>query len=304
MIQFILPLRRFYYPVMLIQALALPCLAVRVADGGDGDREEILLVLERYAKAVYARDFRDAYTYISAQDQRLKDVHSYSRDRGSFTEFTLEVARAVARTIELVPLDQRSEQNRATVKVKAKVPDATKLNSLLRDWDSDRLEKLSDAERKSLLETIERERREGKIVMVESQETFELVKESGAWKLYLHWAAGVTLAFQPSIAPASPVQMKLQQSEIQTKPGQVFRVSLTISNTGKQTISARIGHLIEPHEFRDYLDLVDCGFILPVRLQPGRAEQFVTTYLLRGSLPDEVRRLNVTYAVTSSPLDR
>lgn len=301
--QLILPLRRFYYRVMLIYALALPFLAVQIADGAD-DRQEILMVLERYAKAVYARDFRAAYTYISAQDQRLKDVHSYSRDRGSFTEFTLEVARAVARTIELVPLEQRSEQNRATVKVKAKVPDATKLNSLLHDWNSDRLEKLSDAERKSLLETIERQRRERKIAMVESEETFELVKEAGAWKLFLNWAAGVTLAFQPSIAAASPVEMKLQQTKVQTGPGQVFRVSLTIKNTGKRTISARIGHLVEPREFRDYLDLVDCGFILPVRLQPGKAEEFITTYLLRGSLPDEVRRLNVTYAVTASPLER
>jgi len=61
--------------------------------------------------------------------------------------------------------------------------------------------------------------------------------------------------------------------------------------------------LVEPQELRDYLDLVDCGFILPVRLQPGKEEEFVTTYLLRGTLPEAVRQLSVTYAVTSSPLE-
>jgi hypothetical protein len=61
--------------------------------------------------------------------------------------------------------------------------------------------------------------------------------------------------------------------------------------------------LVEPLEMRDYLYLVDCGFIFPVRLQPGTDEEFITTYLLRGTLPETVRQLSVTYAVTSSPLD-
>jgi hypothetical protein len=288
---------------MLVPALALSFLSVQSLQAAD-DRQEIMTVLERYVKAVYARDFRDAYTYISAQDQRLKDVHSYSRDRGSFTAFTLEVSRALASSVELVPIEQRLEQNQATVKVKAKVPDATKLNALLHDWDSDRLERLSVDERKALIETIERQRRERKIAMGESEETFELVKEADTWKLFLNWAAGVKLTFQPLRPADSPIEVKLQQTEVQTRPGQIFRLSLKIKNTGEKTISARIGHLVDPHDFRDYLDLVDCGFILPVRLQPGKEEEFITTYLLRGSLPDEVRRLNVTYAVSTLPLDR
>jgi hypothetical protein len=37
---------------------------------------------------------------------------------------------------------------------------------------------------------------------------------------------------------------------------------------------------------------------LPVRLAPGKEEEFTSTYLLRGSLPESVRELSVTYAVT------
>jgi cytochrome c oxidase assembly protein Cox11 len=83
-----------------------------------------------------------------------------------------------------------------------------------------------------------------------------------------------------------------------TRPGEIFKVVLNVKNTGPEQLFARIGHLVDPYEVRDYLDLVDCGFLLPVRLAPGKEEEFVSTYLLRRNLPEGVRQLNVTYAVT------
>jgi len=265
------------------------------------DRTEIGAVVEKYLKALYARDFRAAYQQISSSDQRLKDVHTYSRERGEFRDFALEVARAVAQDIEVRLLEQRIGQERATVKVKAQLPDAERLNSLLLDWDSERLERLSMTERKTLLDTIDQQRREQKTAMTAGEETFNLVKEASGWKIFLDWAAGVKLTFRPAVPATSPVEIQIAQSEVASRPGQIFRVAMKIKNTGKQVLATRIGHLVEPQEWRDYLDLVDCGFILPVRLLPGKEENFVTTYLLRGTLPDMVRQLNVTYAVASSP---
>jgi cytochrome c oxidase assembly protein Cox11 len=141
------------------------------------------------------------------------------------------------------------------------------------------------------------------MAMVSAEESFNLVKEAGNWKVFLNWAAGIKLTFQPVIPTSSPVQIKIEQTDVASRPGQVFRVAMKIKNTGKQTLLTRIGHLVEPHELREYLDLVDCGFILPVRLQAGKEEEFLTTYLLRGTLPDTVRQLSVTYAVTSSALE-
>lgn len=299
-----LPPRRFSCAPLLSAVLALVgFLALLAQSAKADDREEISTVLNKYVKALYARDFRAAYEQISSADQRLKDVHSYSRERGEFRDFTLEAARAAAQGAEVSLLESRIEQNRANVKLKANVPDAMKLNSLLLDWDSDRLERLSSAERKALLDTIDRQRRERKIAMSAGEETFNLVKEPGGWKVFLNWAAGVKLTFQPAIPPSLPVAIKIEQNEVASRPGQIFRVAMKITNTGKQVLSARIGHLIEPQALRDYLDLVDCGFILPVRLLPGKEEEFVTTYLLRGTLPDQVRQLSVTYAVTASPLE-
>jgi hypothetical protein len=296
-----LSVRRAQSPALLAAVFALVTLLAQVARADD--REEISLVLGKYVKALYARDFRAAYEQISRADQRLKDVHSYSRERGEFRDFALEAARAVARSVNISVVELVIDQERAAVKVKANVPDALKLNTLMLDWDSERLESLAAAERKTLLDTIDRRRREKTIAMVAGEESFNLVKEAGDWKVFLNWATGIKLTFQPAIPPSSPVEIKIEQSEVDSRPGQVFRVAMRIKNIGKQTLSTRIGHLVEPQELRDYLDLVDCGFILPVRLQPGKEEEFVTTYLLRGTLPEAVRQLSVTYSVTSSPLE-
>ena len=286
---------------LALSAFAL--LVVLAQSVGAGEREDIAIVLDTYVKALYARDFRSAYQQISSADQRLKDVHSYSRERGEYRDFALEAARAVAQSVNIRLAESRIDQERAAVKVKVNVPDATKLSPLMLQWDSERLESLSITERKRLLDTIGRQRADKTMAMVSGEESFNLVKEAGNWKVFLNWAAGIKLTFQPAIPTSSPVQIKIEQTDVASRPGQVFRVAMKIKNTGKQTLSTRIGHLVEPHELREYLDLVDCGFILPVRLQAGKEEEFVTTYLLRGTLPDTVRQLSVTYAVTSSALE-
>jgi hypothetical protein len=285
-------------------ALTVFALLVFLAQSvGAGEREDIAIVLDKYVKAVYARDFRSAYEQISSADQRLKDVHSYSRERGEYRDFAVEAARSVAQSVNILLAELRIDQERAAVKVKVNVPDATKLSPLMLQWDSERLESLSITERKRLLDTIGRQRADKTMAMVSAEESFNLVKEAGNWKVFLNWAAGIKLTFQPAIPTSSPVQIKIEQTDVASRPGQVFRVAMKIKNTGKQTLLTRIGHLVEPHELREYLDLVECGFILPVRLQAGKEEEFVTTYLLRGTLPDTVRQLSVTYAVTSSALE-
>ena len=190
--------------IALVALLAQPARA--------DDREEISTALGKYVKALYARDFRTAYEQISSADQRLRDVHSYSRARGEFRDFILEAARAVAQSVSVSLLELVIDQEHAVVKVKANVPDATKLNPLMLDWDSERLESLSTTERKTLLNSIDRQRRDKTIALVAGEETFNLVKEAGGWKVFLNWAAGVKLTFQPAIPASSPVEIKIEQS--------------------------------------------------------------------------------------------
>jgi cytochrome c oxidase assembly protein CtaG/Cox11 len=261
------------------------------------DWADLLSILDRYLRASYARDFRSAYQYISARDQRLKDESSYVRERGAFTGFTLEVTKRLAAHIEISSVVKRIADNRAAVKVRLKVPDAQKLAVMLLHWDTDRLNALSAGERSGIIDSLAQLRQDGNLDMAEGEESLEMIKEGTAWRVFLNWAAGLKFNFHTAVPSTAPIQAKLSQSEGTTYPGEPFKISLKITNTSEQAVTARIGHLIDPHEFRDYLDLIECGFLLPFRLLPGEQEEFTSTYLLRRGLPENVRQLTMTYAV-------
>lgn len=260
------------------------------------DLGEIHQVLERYLRASYARDFTEAYSYISAADRRLKDERSYVRERAGFGGFALETARQLAGYMETSVLEHRIAGQRAYVKLSAKVPDPAKVAPLVYDWDDERLERLPSTERKALSSRLEALRRERKLEGSESAEQFELVKEAGGWKVFLNLAAGKEVTFQTSIPPALSLEAQVKRTAIATRTGDNFTISLRIKNSGQQEVVTRIGHLVAPFEFRDYLDLIECGFLYPVKLPPGKEEEFTATYRIRDTLPDSVRKLSVTYA--------
>src|SRR5512146_104209 len=106
----------------VLYAAVLASITLLAQPARSDDRGEISAVLDKYVKALYARDFRAAYEQISSADQRLKDVHSYSRERGEFRDFTLEAARAVAQAINISVVALLIDQERAAAKIKANVP--------------------------------------------------------------------------------------------------------------------------------------------------------------------------------------
>lgn len=284
--------------LFVIALLALISFDMRSAVAADP--QDAVSMLDRYVRATYARDYEEAYSHIAAPDQRLKERASYVRDRGAFTGFTLEIARVLASYIELKPVETRIVDGQATIKIKFEVPDAGKLGPILHDWDIDQLEALPDSQRKALLAGIDKLRRNHAIEMIQGEDVFELAKEGASWKIVLNWASPVNVGFQTSIPSSAPVEARLAHSDVITRPGEIFKVVLNVKNTSHEQLFARIGHLVDPYGVRDYLDLIECGFLLPVRLAPGKEEEFVSTYLLRKNLPEGVRQLNVTYAVTLS----
>lgn len=284
----------------LFAVALLALFSLNPASAVAGEEQDALSTLDRYVRATYARDYEEAYSHIASSDQRLKDRVSYVRDRGAFSGFTLEIARVLASYIELSSLLTQIDGGHARINIKFQVPDAAKLGPLLHDWDSDKLEALPSTGRKALLARIDKLRRDQAIEMIGGEDVFQLIKEGDSWKLVLNWASPVNVGFQTSIPTSVPIQARLRHSDVITHPGEIFKVVLKVKNTGQEQLLARIGHLVDPYEVRDYLDLVDCGFLLPVRLAPGKEEEFVSTYLLRRNLPEGVRQLNVTYAVAVS----
>jgi cytochrome c oxidase assembly protein Cox11 len=131
--------------------------------------------------------------------------------------------------------------------------------------------------------------------MSQGEETFELVKESNDWRIFLNWAAGVKIPLRLDLSKSTDLDDALSKNEFVLQPGEVFEIVLKIKNQAKQPVTARIGHLVEPSSIADYLDFVQCGFLLPVTVQPEKEQEFSGTYMLRGSLPEGIRQLNLTY---------
>jgi len=252
-------------------------------------------VLNRYLKAAYARDFKEAYRFISSQDQRLKDEKRYVRERGAFSGFTLDVAKKLAGFIEATPVEKTISGDRATVQLQLKLPDANGIAPHLFGWDEDKLNALRPNEQKALVQKLGRWNREGRLPFIEGEETFNLVKEERGWRIYLNWAAGVRVTFHAEVRDSLPLEIKWDQQETLIRPGELFNVHFRIKNRSDKEILTRIPHHVEPKAMREYLELVDCGLFSPMRLLPREQQEYSSTYLVRADIPDGTRQFSVTY---------
>ena len=249
------------------------------------------LVVQGYLRATYAKDYLEAYRYISSADQRVKDINRYAQQRGPFMGFALEAARKLAGFIEIKPAQKRLTPNRpqSVTKIGLAAP------ALLFNMDPWRLNSMSVDERNQLLESWEKKQRDGSLQMIEIEERLELVKENDEWRIFLNWAAGVKIPFRLVLSNAADLDASVSKSEVIVQPGDIFEIFLKVKNRSSQPVVARIGHLIEPREVTNFLDFVECGFLLPVTLQPGKEQEYAARYLLRGNLPEGVQQLNLTY---------
>ena len=257
-----------------------------------GDPE---IVLQAYLRAAYARDFVEAYRFISSTDRKVRDLNRYVQQRGPFAGFTLEAAKQLSESMEIRFIERKDTANRIQAIIHYKVPNPNQLSPMLHNWDGYRLNSLATEERKSILDAIDKKRRDGSLEMSEGEEKFELVRENDEWRIFLNWAAGVKIPFRIDLSKSADLEVSLSKNEIVTQPGELFEIVLNIKNRTNQPITARISHLVEPKSLADYLDFVQCGFLLPVTLGPAGEEQFSGIYLLRGGLPEGVRQLSLTY---------
>jgi hypothetical protein len=252
-------------------------------------------VIEGYVRAIYARDYIDAYRYISNADQRVRDVNRYAQQRGAFMGSALEITRKLAGFIEIKPSQKQITPDRIKAVTKLGIPEPSKLSPLLLNLDLRRLNALETRERSQIIEALDQKKRDGSFEKIEIEETFELVKEGEEWRIFLNWAVGVKIPFRLVLADAADLDVALSKNEVVVQPGDLFEIDLKIKNRSGRQLVARIGHLIEPRDVTNFLDFVECGFLLPVTLEPGKEHAYSARYLLRDNIPEGVRQLSLTY---------
>lgn len=252
-------------------------------------------VITKYLKFLYARDFRQAYRFISAADRELKSQREYVRERGAFDGVALDAARKLSSRIEIRPIRQEADGTQSRVKIAVRLPDAHAVSDFLLGWDEKKLNALPASEQKKLLAKIDQLVREDKLPMIEGEEDFVLVQEGSGWKVFLDWATGIHVKFATALPYNASLLAQPTVKETVARSGDVFSVGFRVKNQSTNEIITRIVHRVEPEEIAGYLDLVECALLLPVRLRSGEEQTFNSTYMIRGDVPDGTKALDVTY---------
>ena len=286
--------KNIFLLLVTIAVLILPAIYA-IQSASNRRPEQPVQTLSSYLHFLYARDFRRAYRFIATEDQRVKPLHDYLRERPPFTGFTLDVARRLAALIEIRPLSEAPEQNVNRVKVNLKLPDANALSGLLLDWDESRLNALPAAEQKKILAAIDEMTRQGKLPMIEGEEQFTLLREDSQWRVSLDWGAGVKVSFTTVLPMDTAISAEPLAKQTVARPSDVFTIGFRVKNRTNRAIVTRIVHRVEPKELAQYLELVQCALLLPVQLRPGEEQTYDSTYVVRGDLPDGAERLDVIY---------
>jgi hypothetical protein len=257
-------------------------------------RDEPLEVVKAYLKASYARDAAAAYRYVSSRDQQVWDESSYAAQYGNFTGFALDLARKLADSMEIWVMEQRVEAEQVYYKIGYSVPAADELASLLFDWDPDKLNALSQPQQQELLKNLEKTLKDGKMITIKGQESFNLIADQQYWKIFYDWASGTKVGFNIKLPPAAGIDVQLLNSQFLVKREEAFQIVLKIKNRNQQPVLARIIHDVEPADTADSIDMIACGALQPLTLEPGNIQEISSAYMIK----DETRagtKIAITY---------
>ncbi|MEK6814729.1 MAG: hypothetical protein AABY65_08345 [Nitrospirota bacterium] len=257
-------------------------------------------VASLYAQAVYARDFRQAHSLLSAEDRRATiDSETFARQYGQAEGFALDVGRRLAASAKAAPGDTRIGAGTAEVRIRMRYPDADHpdLFDLLLGRHALLLNARSEAERTKILGHLDDFLRGGTFPVHDRQETFSLVREGSDWKITRGYALkGVHIHFRIALAEGLPIEVGVFPREAVVMPGEAFFVDLVVRNLAGLRVVARMDHEILPKDQEPHLSLVDCASL--VFLRPGETERQSSEYLLVSTIPGGTRRLDVVYRFT------
>lgn len=250
-----------------------------------------------YGRALYAMDADAIWRLLAEADRRVKDEATFRRQQRELQGFTREVLDQLAGFISATPVETAVDGDRARVVLRFQLPDAnaSELRALMHDWDEDRLNALAASERVRIREHLARLGRERRLPVIEGDQTIELVREDGRWRVFLDWAGGARVRFETAVDPSVPLRVTIIPDAAVLAPGERLRVVLRATNSGDREVITRVGHRIAPEAQAKHLALLQCPLLVPVTLKPGETEEFTSEYLLLADVPADARRFVVTY---------
>jgi len=254
-----------------------------------------LAAVDGYLRATYARDFLHAYDYLSAADRQTVTHQNFANSQGAYSNFTLEGARRLSGFMKIWLIERQESSGRLVIKVGYRVPAPNELNNLLLNWEQDRLNSLPAEKQNELLAELDARHKNGKLLNIEGQETVELVKEAGAWKIFLDWAAGTRVMLQSKQSDGNKLDIRFATTEVMAKNDELFLVNVKITNPGPHAVTFTVSHLLDPPEVADDLQLIECGLLTPIALEAKQEKEFAMAYQLNNAVGQNHREIKLTY---------
>ena len=289
-------LRKTLLVFVLLAPLALITIHLHKRSPAQTEANAPLEVIQSYLQATYARDYRAAYALLSKADQSVRDEKSYVEGQVQYTGFTARVAGTLASFMDLKLTEETSAGPRTRIKVEYSVPAPEDVSWLVWNWNAEKLNSLATAEQTLLLDAVAARERTGNLTRIRGHETFELIREENAWKIFQDWAGGTKVKVHTFLVGRSDVEIKLLQNEIVTSGQEPFQVSLAIKNHGSHPVVLAMRHVIEPFQAADYLEMIQCGLERAIVVEPGTQKEFSMAYLLDPTVRKNFQNLALTYA--------
>ena len=254
-----------------------------------------LTAVDGYLRATYARDFAQAYNYLSSADRHERPLQNFVNSQGSYTGFTLQVARQLAGFMEVWLIDRHARNGRSVLKIGYRAPAPAELNNLLFNWEQERLNNLSNDQQKQLLAELDSRNKSGKLLKIEGQETIELVEESAGWKVFLDWSGGTRVLLQSKTPDSERLKVRFAVTELMVKNDELFLVNVRVNNPSAHAVTFSVGHLLDPPAAADDLQLVECGLLMPTLLEAKQEKEFAMAYQLNTTPGQTHREVKLTY---------
>jgi hypothetical protein len=263
---------------------------------------QALDVVQAYLKAIHARDFRNAYNYISSADQRIRDEKTYLKAQTSFDGFALELARKLASGLKVRLIEHEASSAKARLEVAYSVPTGDEMGAELFDWNRSTLNALPPSAQERLAGALENLKKQGKMISLEGRDTFHLVREMNGWKIFLDWASRTRVIFNSLVPRTGELEVHFSRNDFLVEMNEPFQIDFALKNRSARPIVAKLNHRIEPSHFADSVEMIACGSLVPVRLDPGETRQVSSSYIL-GAVSAK-SRVAIVYEFTFSFLER
>lgn len=251
-----------------------------------------------YLSAVYSQDYEKAYAFISKRDRRAKDQATYMRENPSFPATTRALVAELARLIHIGRVTANIGGDRATLQFPVRLPDANSrvLQELFHEFDPDRIAALTPADRRKIIKVAQTMSQEGRLPTIAGNETMDLIKENGEWRIFVNWSDAVKVTFRAEVREGLPWAFEPVQNVVLAKPGETLHAAYRVRNLTDTPLTAKARHIDQPKELAaKYLEVIQCFCFIRETLAPGEEKELPLLFRVDLDVPRDIKEFVVTY---------